>query len=1023
VNGEAIESWERSKRGKRQAGEGSSLDSDPVRSPNWRVRRRVYGDGLKGKRRLEEEEEEAGGSPNKRSKKTTHPILSSDPDDAQDEEYHQPLPSRFYTDGPPNFAVEIRRRPGFDPSEYTRFTSSQLSSNNGSAAAVLPSSQVVDSNSQDSRAKVSQTTIPDSQEFSVPVLPAHTRLDDVLPGTQSERQLDTGPLDNSAIGFPASAASACQDPAQLIPFSIRASERESPAIPSHQPASLALAHTAGPQSQSLRGLQPEQLQNRVNGRECSDGSPEKSESVALRNSQSRSCTLDFLTQPDFRFGYSSVADSPIRKSPEKASVYESGTGISNTPESAARQTDRATNIGSGPVVVSAELLHSAQIIPSLSASPGELEYRVGDQLRSATNGDEHEVIPQTAEHEPAERPTSPLSISAADSESQEGSSVEEGVTDSLVSEKGRHRSYSSRTCGAATPSHAAKSPDRNSADSSSTDPNAMSALDELRQLQAEVFGEPAIADINPALEELTQAQERALDQEMVSPSAILSSIEGDGVTTSPQMPGDAAKAGSVVWPPERLAALDDSINPSGVPITAQEADVSSTNQRISAVEELRRGLGLGIEFPAHTSPTDEQTHAAQDSHVAPSATIEPSALVTSTDFLAIPTTSLPISDTEAVEGVLVEDDAAEVESPSVGTYDLPQNDVGDALEDLVMPIAAAANEHIVTLPLAANARQLYADLIKEHRPIIEEFSSAFTNDVASVPSAIARAGVDLMFEKLLDLCDLPAYADSIPDMSEADMMKHATNSNSKFSFLYEFLEDIRNVDGRLLVLSKPGRVADYVKAVVASTGLELRRLNDGTRQQGKDPTSPLNIVLGDTNMSMSDLPDDVDVVIGFDQESRSSSLFKRYLSLSAFANSPTVLSLVAAQTLEHLDLRFSRAMDVMERKNALVISVFQSIPYLLEPGRGYPEPDELALIFGSQIKEPRDDFLWDPQPIPDDIFEVYLSSQAQLRSTQESTAQQEAEVAKPNGRKRHLVWFSLSDRHGVPRKKKPGLTT
>ncbi|CAK7209251.1 hypothetical protein SEUCBS140593_000434 [Sporothrix eucalyptigena] len=342
-----------------------------------------------------------------------------------------------------------------------------------------------------------------------------------------------------------------------------------------------------------------------------------------------------------------------------------------------------------------------------------------------------------------------------------------------------------------------------------------------------------------------------------------------------------------------------------------------------------------------------------------------------------------------------------------------ENDVDDDLPSLSNP-NFTTNSYVVTLPLAANIRQNYIDLVvdKKTQQTIKDFSEVFSRDVYEVPDNESIAQVDELLRKLLDLSDLPPFFDSLPAMSPREMMKHAANTNSKFSFVYEFLDGIATLDRRVLILARKGVVLDYLEAVITGSGLAMERFHAGsyvrpaTRNNGERSPPSFSVLLADTAEMTEALsargtdnfprPRDFDVVIGFDHTARTSGLIAHFLDDSASATDgiddvqdnngrssryqipkPIALLLVSVLTLEHVDLRLELdSVDDLERKNALLLCTLESLTYLKDvPYDEAPsKPHQAAEAFAKMMADPTEVLDWEPTPLPDDVFDIYLHS-------------------------------------------------
>lgn len=348
---------------------------------------------------------------------------------------------------------------------------------------------------------------------------------------------------------------------------------------------------------------------------------------------------------------------------------------------------------------------------------------------------------------------------------------------------------------------------------------------------------------------------------------------------------------------------------------------------------------------------------------------------------------------------------------------LSMDEDADGQADQQLPPQAKSNfgtnSYVVTLPLAANTRQKYIDLVvdKKTQQIIKDFSEVYARDVNGVPDREAIDQIDDLLHKLLDLSDLPPFFDSLPAMSDEVMMKHAVNTNSKFSFVYEFLNDIATKDNSVLILGRKGVMNDYLEAVASASNLPVQRFEASKYTRLAAPSrerrSSFTVVLADT-AEMAEAksravgtdrfprPEDFDIVIGFDHTARTSGLIAYFIETAlpdaAVSNiqnirsaqasryqsrKPLVLLLVSALTLEHVDLRLELdSVDDLERKNALLLCTLESLRYLKDvPYEEAPDkPHQVAEAFAKIIKDPAAALEWEPTPLPEDVFDIYMHS-------------------------------------------------
>ncbi|KAJ9143880.1 Citron Rho-interacting kinase [Pleurostoma richardsiae] len=396
---------------------------------------------------------------------------------------------------------------------------------------------------------------------------------------------------------------------------------------------------------------------------------------------------------------------------------------------------------------------------------------------------------------------------------------------------------------------------------------------------------------------------------------------------------------------------------------------------MATADELGQGLGLNLDFRAPVMSSLEHHLDHGDDHEQIPATIAPSALMTSAESEVFSIHSLPASG-------MVEHPTVEAPPPASSSED-DSDESSKSLAELILPETSAPNEYIITLPLPANLRPVYRDILAQSAGSIESFTAALAPESLRSPDERLIQKVDEILQRLTDLCDLPAFLDDIPPMGPEGMMKYSRDTNSKFSFVYELLESLRDADRRVLILAKPGRVMELLDALLSTEAFNYRHSNELEMRQG-NPEKPLEVVLASTDRDASEMPDNIDIVIAFDTSARSSGLISRYEALEEVT---MILSLVITNSLEHIDLRISTARDSLERKNALLVSVNQARGVISSPEREYLEPHVIAEKFSTWIKDPTADFYWEAQSIPDEIFDAYLNSQAGARASRSVSRQ------------------------------------
>lgn len=503
-------------------------------------------------------------------------------------------------------------------------------------------------------------------------------------------------------------------------------------------------------------------------------------------------------------------------------------------------------------------------------------------------------------------------------------------------------------------------------DAFSAETPQLSATETLQRLRDQIYGkqsdEPSALLTSPAPHpdlDTTQPEEQEQQPTIISPANVFPAPHPD-----PTDPWGIQPSGNILH----------SIDPSP---GLHPGSVISNGGTISAVEQLRRSLGLPFtphaphtELDISPEPVETQEHVASNELPA---TIAPSDLDASADHDALPSR-------EHVDFEQNNDDMSQI-SRNMDSQE-PEEE-------------SELTEFLVTLPMAANSRPQYLETIDKNKASMQEFCQAFSESHPAIPNDFLTAKIDSIFQRLADLCDLPAYADTIPAMTPTEMMKHATGTNTKFSFIYEFLHLARDLNLRVLILCRPGRTFDYLEAVVSTPGFNYNVLGRDESTPSDEASDGLWVVLASPDQDLSAVRGPVDVAIRFDHETRSTRFPPGLV--------PVVLSLVVSYSLEHVDLQLQQMeheLSDLEKKNALTLAIATPTArrlFVNPPDEGH-EPHKAAELFACFLQNPDHDLSWEPQVLPVDVFDDWLSSQNRMESTQHVLPSRDA-----TGRKRHLV--------------------
>ncbi|KAK4184999.1 hypothetical protein QBC35DRAFT_504648 [Podospora australis] len=419
----------------------------------------------------------------------------------------------------------------------------------------------------------------------------------------------------------------------------------------------------------------------------------------------------------------------------------------------------------------------------------------------------------------------------------------------------------------------------------------------------------------------------------------------------PTAPSRESAAATTVTPSDPMASTEavNGVNDTHLPTTVAPSDLTMSTADIlgGVVDETHLATTVA---PSDLTASVDMLGPSDEEHLP--ATVAPSDLTTtSADFLGGAHYD-NVPQEIAQEDQLAEDEEL-VDSDQFGRRSHPRYH----------------QEMIVTLPMAANTRKIYLDTIHQSKTTIMDFGKVFSNPGSHVPSVAVESRLDEFFQRLYDLCDLPAYHDDLHELDTQEMMKHATNSNSKFSFVHELLNGVQGHDVRILIVSRPGKVFDYLQAVVSATDPNFSVL-------GRDPSasSPEStIVLADAHQDFTSIQEPFEAVILFDHVARPVDL-----PLALSHDSTVFLFLVATFSLEHVEMELEvREPDLnrLERKNALNLCTASAKKALESMRGGHHEPHEAADLFSNFLKNADEGFNWDPQAVPEEVFEMWESSQ------------------------------------------------
>ena len=1023
VTEKAIADWEEEKERRRRAlpsnaSQPASLDTDsePVRPPYRRAQN--------SKHRRKSSESRAGESPRPRKKQKTDqpaPRANASHDDSDEDttwKFASQLPRSHGA-----LTVEVPANPNFNPADFTPVDQSS----SPKYPSQTQTTDISENRSPRRKGGISQSTIADSQALtdSLPLhIAASGGIAEELIGLGEEEEEAPAPtpvpFQSSNLPFPRLSFGNNSAPPEIPPTTV-----EQPTTEERQPRRRRSKESArgggfvprkdpvpSQRFQARPGSEPSFPATFGAGQAITQESAGASDFVLpaestfdlksqhLSSGQSPHRSR-FLSQPEFSLDLPAASSS--KPSDKTASQNSASCLITSGPANPQSQASPSVILDTSP--------YSAQVVQPLAGTLGGIRTQSTENqtvpnlnfsanspqqpppwtpvLRAPAEIEEHRQKTRTPTPRP--RPSDSGSDSQALGETTCDSPILESIeknsdVEGEVNEDGNPRATPSRrpwpssAVGASSifgsdqfllPSP--RTPRSASMDHSSGPNTPLSAVERFRRLRAEIYGEPASQPPNP-----NTPPEPTDDQRPENPQ-------------TPALLPEAAVPSKPTTLPSEPRADDTDRNPPPNNTTAPPVTIPVTS---SNAPQETPPAGAVARSPREGQVDQSFAELAASPAVAPQE-IATSGRPSSTDddIPPGPDTSLP--------------DAAPGEGRHHGPFSGVDSQQYPADADpesppssIVRPIGGAYNEYIVTLLMAASTRSEYLKTLRSNRSTMVAFGDFFNSDTPTIPGRALTAKMDALFQNLLDFCDLPASARALPEMTSGDMMKHATGTNSKFSFMYEFFELIRGFDSQVLLVARPGLVLEYIEAVLSTAGLNYKRFGEGFAADGSEG---LHVVLAGSDQDISKTQASFDLAILFDSSARGVNIPPAFRTGD---NRPAILSLVATCSIEHIDLRPSENMDPLERRNAINFALVASQGLVSDPTpTGFMEPHEVAQQFAGLLRDPDLVLDWEPQAIPDELFDIYLSSQPPVGESFDAGADLRAadKPVKPNSRKRLLV--------------------
>lgn len=498
-------------------------------------------------------------------------------------------------------------------------------------------------------------------------------------------------------------------------------------------------------------------------------------------------------------------------------------------------------------------------------------------------------------------------------------------------------------------------------DESQAAPPQRSAIEELRAIQSAFI--PGYQS-NTAVDNTTGGQVPNAPPSPVSPSAILNSVEQDSVDNLHHPDPNHTAMEPTSWVHGAQSELfSDSIGP--------QHDASTMNSAMASLRPPATALGEIEELDLSSNALKQHMGAGLEEGSDVPATVTPSALFTSMDLNVPPGLSLrPDGDLHEADPVV---------ASSEGQDDTAMHD--DQEFDILSSEDSAPNEYLVPIPPAARIRAEVLDFINQHRQEIHEFTTNVYGDVAQSPDHKNAAKIDEILQHLTELSNLPPYHKDLPDLSQEELVRYARDTSSKLSFVYEFLQGLRDVAVEIAVLAGSGTVLKQLEAIVSHGGFVYRHLLDTWPQAPTGQGSACRVVLIDTSIEDAQSVHTANIVLAYDQTAENSGLLDQYKTDSLDKQEPLVFSLVEVYTLEHVNRRLSPAMGSFERKRAQAICLAFLSRHLEDEWmyERIPQPHEMAQDLIRYLVDDEGRFThpetrwetWEHQTVPEDVFDRY----------------------------------------------------
>lgn len=333
---------------------------------------------------------------------------------------------------------------------------------------------------------------------------------------------------------------------------------------------------------------------------------------------------------------------------------------------------------------------------------------------------------------------------------------------------------------------------------------------------------------------------------------------------------------------------------------------------------------------------------------------------------------------------------------------------------------SAPNEYVIALLPPTRARSEMFEAINSCRQDIEAFKTAFVDNVTLSTNHKSLVPINALLHTLTEMSNLPPYHKDFPGMSKEEWVRYARDTTSKFAFLYEFLNRLRDVIVELVIVCAGGPVLEKVEAIVGQGGFTYRHASyQGWVQPSTEEGSTCKVVLVDTTHQPIQPPHlAANIVIAYDESAENSGVLAPYKTADSHDQAPIILNLVEVYSLEHVNRRLSTSMNPLERKYAQIKCMEELASYADDEAafERVPQPYEIAgelvhyLVQDGRYIAPEARWdTWEHQVVPEYVFNSYKDHREQLASYQSHKRSREGSDEDSNKPKRARIETPGSD--------------